>query len=196
MKIRIGPYPDRLTCDIHNKYMDKKYGFYEWTDNKTKFDKFMEWLESNIQSLYNVLNWIWFDRRKQKVSIKIDKWDTWGMDYTLALIILPMIKQLQDTKHGSPIVDLEDVPEELRPSSEEKKFLLFPFCRFSNCKQSTNASLLSTTGGSSCCGTAMMTYIRIIVIPIIVVLLPSSTCQQARKIVLTMFSRPRYLRRK
>ena len=36
------------------------------------------------------------------------------MDHTLANIILPMLKQLQATKHGSPMVDIEDVPEELR----------------------------------------------------------------------------------
>jgi hypothetical protein len=46
--------------------------------------------------------------------VKIDRYDTWSMDHTLADIILPMLKQLRDTKHGSPMVDLEDVPEELR----------------------------------------------------------------------------------
>jgi hypothetical protein len=49
--------------------------------------------------------------------VKIDKWDTWSMDHTLAKIALPMLKQLQATKHGSPVVDLEDVPEELRGTS-------------------------------------------------------------------------------
>jgi hypothetical protein len=34
--------------------------------------------------------------------IKIDKHDTWGMDTTLATIILPMLKQLKATKHGYP----------------------------------------------------------------------------------------------
>lgn len=34
--------------------------------------------------------------------IKIDKYDTWGMDTTLALIIVPMLKQLKATKHGVP----------------------------------------------------------------------------------------------
>jgi hypothetical protein len=34
--------------------------------------------------------------------VKIDRWDTWSMDHTLALIILPMLKQLKDTKHGVP----------------------------------------------------------------------------------------------
>jgi hypothetical protein len=32
------------------------------------------------------------------------------MNHTLALIILPMLKQLRDKKHGSPYVDPEDVP--------------------------------------------------------------------------------------
>ena len=26
--------------------------------------------------------------------VKIDRWDTWSMDHTLALIVLPMLKQL------------------------------------------------------------------------------------------------------
>ena len=46
--------------------------------------------------------------------VKIDYYDTWSMDHSLANIILPMLKQLKETKHGSPHVDPEDVPEELR----------------------------------------------------------------------------------
>jgi hypothetical protein len=48
------------------------------------------------------------------VDIHIDRWDTWNMDDTLALIILPMLKQLKETKPGSPWVDIEDVPTELQ----------------------------------------------------------------------------------
>ena len=51
---------------------------------------------------------------EQKTSIRIDKYDTWNMDDTLAPIILPMLKQLKETKHGAPIVDNVDVPEEFR----------------------------------------------------------------------------------
>ena len=40
---------------------------------------------------------------------------------TLAPIILPMLRQLNDTKHGSPFVDDEDVPEELRSTSAPPK---------------------------------------------------------------------------
>ncbi len=46
--------------------------------------------------------------------VKIDKWDTWSMDSTLSPIILPMLKQLKQDKHGSPNVDDADVPAELR----------------------------------------------------------------------------------
>jgi hypothetical protein len=43
------------------------------------------------------------------------------MDSTLALIVLPMLKQLQATKHGSPNTDDADVPEELRSTSAPAK---------------------------------------------------------------------------
>jgi len=62
-------------------------------------------------------NWL-YDKfgyvSNQKMSIQIDEFDTWSMDHTLAPIILPMLIQLQETKHGSPFVDNDDVPEELR----------------------------------------------------------------------------------
>ena len=57
---------------------------------------------------------------EQKTSIRIDKYDTWNMDNTLAPIILPMLKQLKETKHGAPAVDIEDVPKELRPTNTEE----------------------------------------------------------------------------
>jgi hypothetical protein len=43
------------------------------------------------------------------------------MDHTLADIILPMLKQLKETKHGAPFVDDEDVPEELKSTSAPAK---------------------------------------------------------------------------
>lgn len=47
-------------------------------------------------------------------QITIHNWDTWSMDHTLSYIIVPMLIQLKDTKHGAPNVDNDDVPEELR----------------------------------------------------------------------------------
>ncbi len=55
--------------------------------------------------------------KERKISVKIDPWDTWSMDVTLAHIILPMLKQLKETKQGAPYVDDEDVPEHLRKSA-------------------------------------------------------------------------------
>lgn len=42
--------------------------------------------------------------------VKIDYYDTWSMDATLSPIILPMLKQLRDTKHGYPWTYHEDGP--------------------------------------------------------------------------------------
>ena len=53
--------------------------------------------------------------------VKIDRWDTWSMDSTLAQIVLPMLRQLQATKHGAPFVDDEDVPEHLRSTEADPK---------------------------------------------------------------------------
>jgi hypothetical protein len=51
------------------------------------------------------------------IDITIDPYDTWGMDHTLALLIVPMLKQLKATKHGAPCVDDEYVPEHLRSTA-------------------------------------------------------------------------------
>jgi hypothetical protein len=43
------------------------------------------------------------------------------MDHTLGMIALPMLKQLKASKQGSPFVDDEDVPEELKSTSAPPK---------------------------------------------------------------------------
>jgi len=53
--------------------------------------------------------------------VHIDRYDTWSMDHTLADIILPMLRQLQASKHGSPNTDDEDVPEYLRSHMAQPK---------------------------------------------------------------------------
>jgi hypothetical protein len=53
--------------------------------------------------------------------VKIDRYDTWSMDHTLAHIIHPMLIQLHETKHGAPFTEDEDVPEELRSTSSAPK---------------------------------------------------------------------------
>lgn len=123
MKVYIGPYRSRLISHVHDRYMYKKYGRYEWDgENHTKFEDFLEKIEESLQWVYNhTINPILDKRKSQKISVRINNYDTWSMDHTLAPIILPMLKQLKATKHGSPFVDDEDVPEELRSTEAPPK---------------------------------------------------------------------------
>jgi hypothetical protein len=53
--------------------------------------------------------------------VKLDEWDTWSFDHTLADIVLPGLKQLRATKHGAPFTDDADVPEYLRSHMAQPK---------------------------------------------------------------------------
>lgn len=44
----------------------------------------------------------WNKRDERKAEVHIDGWDTWSLDHTLALIILPALLQLKNTKQGIP----------------------------------------------------------------------------------------------
>lgn len=66
--------------------------------------------------LRDLCEWV-HARRKRKVKIRIDHYDVWGMDHTLAMIVVPMLKLLKEKKQGAPQVDDEDVPEHLRSTS-------------------------------------------------------------------------------
>ena len=41
-------------------------------------------------------------RKNRAKRIKIEAFDTWSMDHTLAMIIHPMLVQLKETTHGYP----------------------------------------------------------------------------------------------
>jgi hypothetical protein len=120
MKVKIGNYSNRLICNIHSNHMNKKYGIVNWPDNQDYEDHVLEAIDDGVQTVYDWVNWLWFDRRTQTVKVRIDRWDTWSMDHTLAPIILPMLVQLKETKHGAPIVDDEDVPKQLHMTKKEK----------------------------------------------------------------------------
>jgi hypothetical protein len=58
---------------------------------------------------------------ERKISVKIDKWDTWSADHTLALIIAPLLHQMKEQKQGAPNIDDADVPEHLRSTAVAPK---------------------------------------------------------------------------
>ena len=39
---------------------------------------------------------------RRRIDVEIENFDTWGLDHTLATIILPALIQLKNTKHGIP----------------------------------------------------------------------------------------------
>lgn len=115
MKVSIGPYRYRWISDIHTKYMNKKYGYYDWDNNHNVFEKFLEKTEYALQSVYNAtINKILDKRDHQRINVRIDYYDIWSMDDTLAHIVSPMLKLLKEKKHGSAYVENSDVPEELQ----------------------------------------------------------------------------------
>ena len=58
---------------------------------------------------------------ERKVEIEVHPYDSWDAGRTIAMIAVPILKQLQATKHGSPYTDDEDVPENLRSTSAKPK---------------------------------------------------------------------------
>lgn len=140
MKIRIGPYRNWLgPYQLAEKIMfwvPKEKDEYGFPHTAERVHRFGEWLaHGNIKPkdrtgderklfdddrketlLYRFLSWV-YSKQQRKISVVIEPWDTWSMDATLGYIIRPMLLQLQASKHGSPWVDDEDVPEELRSTS-------------------------------------------------------------------------------
>jgi len=131
MKVSIGKFPNRWMSNIHTRYMNKKYGYVDWPvygsskglgpgKHQPFKEAFLEKLEDILQTIYNCTINLFFDRRVQKIKVRIDKWDTWSMDHTLAHIVLPMLVQLKETKHGAPYVDPDDCPKDLRPKEQDE----------------------------------------------------------------------------
>ena len=144
MKVYIGPYknwfgPHQLAekiCFWAKKDRVDEYGFADYPDYVFKLGEWLaygKWrgvddIPRSKESLfihdepetwlYRLMQW-YENKRKRDVKIRIDPYDTWSMDHTLAMIILPMLKQLKETKHGSPLVSLEDVPEYMRATNTE-----------------------------------------------------------------------------
>ena len=80
---------------------------YKWADRIEPFSRALQWFLDLVHPQINY--------------VKLDQWDTWSMDHTLADIVLPMLKQLKETKHGAPFTDDEDVPEYLRSHMAQPK---------------------------------------------------------------------------
>jgi hypothetical protein len=117
MKVYIGPYRDWFgpyqIADAIFFWVDRRGIFpdddprHERWDYKAH-DKFGDWL-NDVKWLVNLCQWI-ESKKERKIKVRIDRYDTWSMDHTLALIVHPMLVQLHATNHGYGCVDIEDAP--------------------------------------------------------------------------------------
>jgi hypothetical protein len=120
MKVKIGPY----TNWIGPYQIAEKLLFWLDKHKDDRVHEFGTWLAERKDGtdtwITQVCQWI-ESKKKRQVYVKIDKYDTWSMDSTLAVIALPMLKQLKDNTHGAPCVADEDVPDELKSTSAPQK---------------------------------------------------------------------------
>jgi len=104
MRVYIGPYTTWI-----GPFQIADWLRYVGVSEDRRF-KIGEYLATTWVS--NACDWVG-SKKKRKVKIRIDRYDVWSMDITLAMIILPMLKQLKQDKQGSAFVDSEDVPPHL-----------------------------------------------------------------------------------
>ena len=128
MKVKIGKYinwigPYQIVDAIF--FWIKKPNWFNEVDEKLQqrwdyrlHERAGKWLADTWVA--DACQWIHY-RRHRTIKVQIDKYDTWSMDNTLSHIVVPMLKQLRATKHGSPAVDPKDVPKELRPTARQRK---------------------------------------------------------------------------
>lgn len=111
MKVNIGPYKSWLgPYQISRKF--------EWLIGEDRADRLGDWLTDTWVNDFCV----WFDKKKKrKIKVHINGYDTWSADHTLALIIHPVLVKLKEDKPGSPYVDDEDVPEHIRSTAAKPK---------------------------------------------------------------------------
>jgi hypothetical protein len=111
MKVYISNYRNHWLSPY--TILEKIFFWKEIDDEGPAIERWAIRLEPLCNGLLSVLNVI----HPSINYVKIDRWDTWSMDVTLAQIVVPMLKQLKKSKHGAPFVDDEDVPEELKSTA-------------------------------------------------------------------------------
>lgn len=117
MKVYIGPYRNWF-----GPYQLAEFLCF-WARRNNEYPKwvysFADWLDRSMVGEFLRNKWM-IERTNPTVKVRIDPYDTWSMDHTLAYIIYPMLVQLKRHQHGAGHVDDEDVPEELRSTNAPK----------------------------------------------------------------------------
>lgn len=116
MKVYVGPFVKYLSV---MKFEDR---YLEWRFNKEAYEvktRDHKWydrvvigtlhcIQLAIRPINRFNEW-----RSRKIKIRIDKYDIWNADSTLALVILPTLRKIREDRFGTPEVEDCDVPFEL-----------------------------------------------------------------------------------
>ena len=112
MKVNIGPYttwigPYQIADWLQHIGVseDRCHSLGTWLSST--------WVGDVLQKLHNL--------KKRRVVIRIDDYDVWSADNTIALIAHPLLLKLAENKQGAPFVDDADVPEHLRSTAAPAK---------------------------------------------------------------------------
>ena len=106
MLVKLGKYKNWFGC-YQLADLLKHVGVSE----DTAFNIGAKLADTKLQSFFV---WVHKYQGKRKEVVRIDKWDTWSLDATLAKIAYPMLVQLYNNKHGAPETDINDVPPHMR----------------------------------------------------------------------------------
>ena len=107
----ISPYSILETICFWEKDKDRIYNLTEEDNNP--YEPWVNFLDPICTAWMKFLDFV----HPRWNYVRLDPWDTWSFDHTLADIILPGLRQLKATKHGAPHVDDADVPEHLRSTA-------------------------------------------------------------------------------
>ena len=115
MKFYFGKYKNNWLSPY--TILEKVFFWREIDYHEPVIEAIVKYLDPVCQGLQWVRNKV----NPQRIYVKIDRWDVWSLDHTLANVILPSLKMLRDIKHGSPMVDDEDVPVHLQSEAHKRR---------------------------------------------------------------------------
>lgn len=113
MKVVLGPYTNWVgPYQIAEKLL--------WWLDKYEDDrvhKLGSWLAETKTGddtwLTKFCTWIYSFKHRQEY-VRIDRYDHWNADHTMAIIIAPLLESLKANKHSYGFIDDADVPEQLQ----------------------------------------------------------------------------------
>jgi hypothetical protein len=108
MKVYIGDYKTPYSVYSFEKMLSKFVNEDKAFETLSKLGR-----KDSVKRVFDGINKMIGDR---DINVRIDKYDHWNAFETLAIVALPLLKELKKHKHGSPIVDDTDIPENLRLS--------------------------------------------------------------------------------